>query len=1137
MWHQSTLGGSENSFSVKPDVHYSRHSELSEDALKPKTESHLLIIDPSLLFTSEDLRNKSSVRIVRMQSQNKAQNTPTRTDSKTLCQGPEKQYKVCKNTCAGTNSDYRSVECEKHNGKYFGGRRYEWQAYINPYNRCELSCKARNYRYYARFGDRVDDGTSCKPDKEAVCISGKCLNISYDNVSYDNVSYENVSYDNISYDNVSYDNISYDNVSYDVSYDNVSYDNISYENVSYDNVSYENVSYDNVSYENISYDISYDNVSYENVSWYSDVGCDGIAGSGTEVDQCGVCGGDNKSCRIISGIFTRTHLKHFGYNAITTIPAGACNINITELARSRNYLALKTEDGSYFLNGNRRLHPTGSYHGAGTEFEYHRRKHNRCPGECIQAKGPTNTAVIVELLYYHRNPGIMYHFTIPKDLMGSVMKHMIAEDDNNIKPGETTHKSGERTLESGETTLKPGETTLKSGETTLNQGRQRSTQGKDSPTPSVEQQNDEDVLKSQKDRHIIPAPRWVDRSLQNIKYGQSPQYIPSRTRNQQLQLVDKTSKPQTYRYSDSGFRKSRQSVRGLYARRYQDLQGGVKAEITGKRKPSKVFKKQPHPKRHQIHPRHRSRSRLQSYSRQARVQPAKRHSAVPVQQTPSRSSSHLGSSGRVLGGGSGGTGRQYYHTNQYQTGGGYVDRQHTYGTQPDVNRLVQRNYQHAVSLSNKPYRYDNTITQTSANLRSPVYASPLDGIYSWRISGFSECSTTCGGGSQVTEIVCVKGNSQVVVTADNCEPTNIPRRQTVACNTQPCPPDWEPADWGECSRTCGMGIQSRTVECRRRISPTVAVSVSASHCNNSARPAVTQMCQVRPCAEWKLTDWSQCSTDCGLGERSRKVTCISTEGIIVSDRRCGLRKPAVKEVCDMGSCAQGWYHTKWSGQCSSHCGSGVYTRKVYCSSSDGSELPAKKCLSSKKPREHKSCKGNLPCGGIWFTGPWSKCNATCGIAWKTRDVVCMKNLGGSLLTIVTEENCLAEKKSSTEELCSKRPSCKPQWYMTEWSKCSVSCGTGSKTREVKCLDPELVPSFDCKPSRRPRERQSCNRQSCSVKKKPIIRTSNRIQKDERGGSECVDVFPDWCRLVKQARICGYSYYKQQCCVTCRDHKS
>ena len=69
-----------------------------------------------------------------------------------------------------------------------------------------------------------------------------------------------------------------------------------------------------------------------------DVGCDGILGSGAIVDQCGICGGDGSTCRVISGIFTRIRLAQFGYHHVTTIPTGACNINITELARSRNYL-------------------------------------------------------------------------------------------------------------------------------------------------------------------------------------------------------------------------------------------------------------------------------------------------------------------------------------------------------------------------------------------------------------------------------------------------------------------------------------------------------------------------------------------------------------------------------------------------------------------------------------------------------------------------------------------------------------------------------------------------------------------------------------------------------------------------------
>lgn len=33
--------------------------------------------------------------------------------------------------CPGGEQDYRSVECQKHNDRYYGGHRYEWEAFIN----------------------------------------------------------------------------------------------------------------------------------------------------------------------------------------------------------------------------------------------------------------------------------------------------------------------------------------------------------------------------------------------------------------------------------------------------------------------------------------------------------------------------------------------------------------------------------------------------------------------------------------------------------------------------------------------------------------------------------------------------------------------------------------------------------------------------------------------------------------------------------------------------------------------------------------------------------------------------------------------------------------------------------------------
>ena len=67
------------------------------------------------------------------------------------------------------------------------------------------------------------------------------------------------------------------------------------------------------------------------------VGCDGVLGSGKQLDKCGVCEGNNSTCHIISGIFTRVSLP-YGYNRVTTIPAGACHLNITEMHASNNYM-------------------------------------------------------------------------------------------------------------------------------------------------------------------------------------------------------------------------------------------------------------------------------------------------------------------------------------------------------------------------------------------------------------------------------------------------------------------------------------------------------------------------------------------------------------------------------------------------------------------------------------------------------------------------------------------------------------------------------------------------------------------------------------------------------------------------------
>ncbi|XP_037363801.1 A disintegrin and metalloproteinase with thrombospondin motifs 8 [Talpa occidentalis] len=83
-------------------------------------------------------------------------------------------------------------------------------------------------------------------------------------------------------------------------------------------------------------------------------GCDHVVDSPRKLDKCGVCGGKGNSCRKVSGSLNPSS---YGYNDIVTIPAGATNIDVKQRSPSGvqndgNYLALKTADGQYLLNGN-----------------------------------------------------------------------------------------------------------------------------------------------------------------------------------------------------------------------------------------------------------------------------------------------------------------------------------------------------------------------------------------------------------------------------------------------------------------------------------------------------------------------------------------------------------------------------------------------------------------------------------------------------------------------------------------------------------------------------------------------------------------------------------------------------------------
>ncbi|KAK0137249.1 A disintegrin and metalloproteinase with thrombospondin motifs 20 [Merluccius polli] len=68
-------------------------------------------------------------------------------------------------------------------------------------------------------------------------------------------------------------------------------------------------------------------------------GCDHVLNSKARNDKCGVCGGDNSSCKTLAGTFNDAE---YGYNTVVRIPAGATNIDIKQVSYSG-----KPEDDNY----------------------------------------------------------------------------------------------------------------------------------------------------------------------------------------------------------------------------------------------------------------------------------------------------------------------------------------------------------------------------------------------------------------------------------------------------------------------------------------------------------------------------------------------------------------------------------------------------------------------------------------------------------------------------------------------------------------------------------------------------------------------------------------------------------------------
>uniref|UniRef100_A0A8C7P2E1 ADAM metallopeptidase with thrombospondin type 1 motif 2 n=1 Tax=Oncorhynchus mykiss TaxID=8022 RepID=A0A8C7P2E1_ONCMY len=152
------------------------------------------------------------------------------------------------------------------------------------------------------------------------------------------------------------------------------------------------------------------------------MGCDGVVGSSQQEDKCGVCGGDNSSCKIINGNFTRSAKKQ-GFLKVLEIPRGARHLLIQEIKPTAHILAVKNQaSGQFFLNAEGDLPESRAVIEKGVEWEYVNNGHDK---ETLQTNGPLRHGVLIMV---HAKVTLSYKYIIHMNLLSAIENNMLLDD-------------------------------------------------------------------------------------------------------------------------------------------------------------------------------------------------------------------------------------------------------------------------------------------------------------------------------------------------------------------------------------------------------------------------------------------------------------------------------------------------------------------------------------------------------------------------------------------------------------------------------------------------------------------------------------------------------------------------------------
>lgn len=385
-------------------------------------------------------------------------------------------------------------------------------------------------------------------------------------------------------------------------------------------------------------------------------------------------------------------------------------------------------------------------------------------------------------------------------------------------------------------------------------------------------------------------------------------------------------------------------------------------------------------------------------------------------------------------------------------------------------------------------------------------------IYTWTLTGSNSgsCSATCGAATRSKPYIC--RSSEGATDATKCKAAQ-PAAVVEPCTGLPACAvityTYAAGPWGACSVTCGTGSQSRERTCASSGGATVA----DSNCASAAAPALSQPCNtnvacVTETYAWTEGAWGSCSVTCGSGGvQSRDVYCAQNPGNVrASDAQCSgtsrapIAKPSTTTPCNLGLClSYSWCNEQgtpcgvWGG-CSITCDGGSFqgqqVRDVFCVDNTGARSPASSAqcaaLGAAAPSALRACTAGQPCPSFAYVArPWGACSATCDNGYQVRSFDCMNTVAN---TLAGNDSCGGQLIPSANQPCFVTACPTYTWFPSEWSACSVSCGSGIRTRPVSCRAGGTVGAdANCMNLPQPPLQIACTMGACDVPRCPQMK--------------------------------------------------